>query len=196
MIVFLGTSELMAIEEAPYEIIKSEESFELRDYAPHVLAETLVSGSLEEAGSRAFRPLFDYISGNNRGKAKIAMTAPVSQQSGEKIPMTAPVSQQGSENQWLVSFMMPASYSMETLPTPNDPQVILRQVPSRRIAAVRYSGFWSEKNYQKNLEKLEDWVQKNGLTVTGQAIWARYNAPYVPWFMRRNEVLLPIAGTD
>lgn len=186
----------MAIEEAPYEIVKRVGPFELRDYSPHILAETLVSGSLEEAGKRAFRPLFDYISGNNRGMTKIAMTALVAQQSGQKISMTAPVSQQRSEDHWLVSFMMPAKYSMETLPAPNNTQVTLRQVPARRIAAVKYSGFWSEKNYQKNLEKLQSWIQKNGLKASGQAIWARYNAPYVPWFMRRNEVLLPIASTD
>jgi hypothetical protein len=121
-------------------------AFEIRDYAPHVVAETLVEGSLEEAGNKAFDRLFHYISGGNRARAKVAMTAPVSQQSkGEKIAMTAPVAQRRVREQWAVSFMMPATYTLEILPAPEDQLVTLRQVPARRIAAVRYSGSWSEK---------------------------------------------------
>jgi len=193
IIIFSGAHNTMAIEEAPYEVVKVEGSFEIRDYAPHILAETLVDGDFDEAGSSAFRRLFSYISGDNRSQTKIAMTAPVSQQSGEKIDMTAPVGQQKSGDQWVVSFMMPASYNMETLPAPDDPLVTLRQVPARRMATIRYSGFWSEKNYQKNKTKLDSWVQKEGLSVNGEPIWARYNAPFVPWFMRRNEILLPVS---
>jgi hypothetical protein len=188
-----GAENIMAIEEATYEVVKSEESFELRDYAPHLLAETFVTGEFDEAGSRAFQRLFRYISGENRSQTKIAMTAPVAQRSGEEIAMTAPVGQQKSGEQWAVSFMMPATYSMETLPVPDDPEVSLRQVPARRMAAVRYSGFWSEENYQENKSKLEAWIQKESLAVNGEPIWARYNAPYVPWFMRRNEVLIPVS---
>ena len=121
------------------------------------------------------------------------MTAPVSQTSGEKNEMAAPFGQEKSGDQWVVSFMMPASYTMETLPAPDNSMVTLRKVYPRRMAAVRYSGFWSERNYKKNKIKLEEWIQKEGLTVTGVPIWARYNAPYVPWFMRRNEILIPIA---
>lgn len=194
VIIISGVNSVMAIEEAPYEIIKTEGSFELRDYAPHLLAETLVAGDFEEAGSNAFRRLFRYISGDNQSQSKIEMTAPVSQTSGETIDMTAPVGQQKSGDQWVVSFMMPATYSMESLPVPDDPRVTLRQVPARRMAAVRYSGFWSEKNYQKNKLKLDDWIQKEGLEVSGEAIWARYNAPFVPWFMRRNEILIPVTA--
>ena len=193
IIIFSGAHNTMAIEEAPYEVVKVEGSFEIRDYAPHILAETLVDGDFDKAGSSAFRRLFSYISGDNRSQTKIAMTAPVSQQSGEKIDMTAPVGQQKSGDQWVVSFMMPASYNMETLPAPDDPLVTLRQVPARRMATIRYSGFWSEKNYQKNKTKLDSWVQKEGLSVNGEPIWARYNAPFVPWFMRRNEILLPVS---
>jgi hypothetical protein len=193
IILFSGPNNAMAIEEAPYQVVKTEGSFELRDYAPHILAETFVDGTFEEAGSSAFQRLFRYISGNNRSQTKIAMTAPVSQELGEKIDMTAPVGQQKSGGQWVVSFMMPESYSMETLPIPDDPQVSLRKVPARRMAAVRYSGFWSEKNYQKNKLKLDSWILKEGLTVSGEPIWARYNAPFVPWFMRRNEILVPVS---
>ncbi len=193
VIIFSGAYSAMAIEEAPYEVVKVEGKFEVRDYAPHLLAETFVEGDFEAAGSRAFQRLFRYISGDNRSQTKISMTAPVSQQSGEKIDMTAPVGQQKSGDQWVVSFMMPASYDMATLPVPDNPLVTLRQVPARRMATIQYSGFWSEKNYQKNKLKLDLWIQKEGLMIRGEPIWARYNAPFVPWFMRRNEILVPVS---
>ncbi len=183
----------MAIEEAKYEIIKKEKNFEIREYAPHILAETIVEGNLEDAGDKAFRRLFRYISGDNQSRDKVAMTAPVSQQStGEKIKMTAPVTQQPAEESWAVSFMMPSSYTLETLPKPDDPKVTLRQVPARKIAAVRYSGFWNEKGYQRHKIELEEWIQEMDLIVTGEPIWARYNPPFMPWFLRRNEILIPI----
>jgi effector-binding domain-containing protein len=93
--------------------------------------------------------------------------------------------------------MMPASYTMETLPAPEDPNVKLRQVPARRMAAVRYSGFWSEKNYLRYKLELESWIREKGFTIVGDPLWARYNAPFTPWFLRRNEILIPVdKGTD
>jgi effector-binding domain-containing protein len=131
----------MVIEEAPYIVVEHEDGFEIRDYAPHLVAETVVDGELDEAANKAFSRLFRYISGANRSREKVAMTAPVSQEPhGERIAMTAPVGQERIEERWAVSFMMPASYRMETLPVPEDPQVSLRQVPARRMATVRYSG--------------------------------------------------------
>lgn len=197
LLILTGVVTAMATEEAPYTVIKTDAIFELREYAPQVLAEILVDGDLEGAGNMAFRPLFRYISGDNKSRSKIAMTAPVSQeQKGEKISMTAPVSQQRSQGKWAVSFMMPASYTMETLPTPDDPNITLRQVPARRVAAVRYSGFWSQEKYLLHKEKLEQWIKDNRFTVTGETVWARYNAPFTPWFMRRNEILIPVAASD
>lgn len=196
--IIFGAMDAMAIEEAKYEVLKKENKFEIRDYAPHILAETVVEGTLEEAGNTAFERLFGYISGGNRSRDKVAMTAPVSQQKiGEKIEMTAPVGQQRSGESWVLSFMMPNAYTVETLPEPEDPRVTLRQVPPRRMAAVRYSGFWSEKNYLRHKAELESWIQRMGLTVLDDAIWARYNAPFVPWFLRRNEILIPVdAGAN
>ena len=197
-IITFGAMDAMAIEEATYTVVKQENNFEIRDYAPHILAETVVEGDLEEAGNKAFNRLFRYISGENRSRQKVAMTAPVSQeQKGEKIQMTAPVGQQRVQEKWAVSFMMPASYTMETLPEPEDPKVTLRQVPARRMAAVRYSGFWSEKNYLRYKLELESWIHEKGLTIVGDPLWARYNPPFTPWFLRRNEILIPIdASTD
>jgi effector-binding domain-containing protein len=197
-VIIIGAIDAMAIEEAAYTVVIKDEKFEIRDYAPHILAETFVEGDFEEAGNKAFNVLFGYISGDNRSREKVAMTAPVSQEpKGEKIKMTAPVGQQRVQERWAVSFMMPASYTLETLPEPEDPKVTLRQVPARRMAAVRYSGFWNEKGYLRYKLELESWINENGLTIVGDPIWARYNAPFTPWFMRRNEILIPVdAGAD
>jgi len=197
-VIIIGAIDAMAIEEAAYTVVIKDEKFEIRDYAPHILAETFVEGDFEEAGNKAFNVLFGYISGDNRSREKVAMTAPVTQEpKGEKIKMTAPVGQQRVQERWAVSFMMPASYTLETLPEPEDPKVTLRQVPARRMAAVRYSGFWNEKGYLRYKLELESWINENGLTIVGDPIWARYNAPFTPWFMRRNEILIPVdAGAD
>lgn len=193
-LIIIGAIDAMAIEEAKYEVIKKDNVFEIREYAAHILAETFVEGNLEDAGSKAFKILFSYISGNNRSGDKVTMTAPVSQEPmGEKIKMTAPVGQQRVQESWAISFMMPASYTLETLPEPDDPKVTLRQVPARRMAAVRYSGFWSEKGYLQHKIELESWIHRMGFTIVGDPIWARYNPPFMPWFLRRNEILIPIA---
>ena len=194
-IVFIitGVMDSMAIEEAKYKVVEKYNRFEIRDYAPHILAETIVEGDLEEAGNKAFNRLFRYISGDNRSRKKVAMTAPVSQQPmGENIKMTAPVGQRRVQEKWAVSFMMPASYTIETLPEPEDRNITLRQVPARRMAAVRYSGFWSEVRYLRYKSELESWIKEKGFTIVGDPIWARYNPPFTPWFLRRNEILIPV----
>ena len=192
-VIIIGGMKAMAIEEAPYTVVKQDGRFEIRDYASHILAEIVVDGDLEQAGNKAFNQLFRYISGDNRAHKKVAMTAPVSQEPiREKIQMTAPVEQQRVQDKWAVSFMMPASYSLETLPEPLDPKVKLRQVPAHRMAAVRYSGFWSEKAYLHYKQALEAWMHDGGLTSSGEPVWARYNPPFTPWFLRRNEILIPV----
>jgi hypothetical protein len=175
LLLLIGAQTSMAIEEASYVVLKSDGKLEVREYAPHVLAETLVEGDLENAGSIAFQKLFRYISGDNVSQAKVAMTAPVSQvPASEKIEMTAPVGQQRVQERWAVSFMMPKSYTLSSLPQPKDPSVVLRQVPAQKIAVVRYSGTWSEKNYSRHKLELESWMRKTGLTASGPEVWARY----------------------
>jgi len=190
--------DTMAIEEAKYKVLEKDTKFEIRDYSPHILAEIIVEGDLEEAGNKAFNRLFRYISGDNRSHKKVAMTAPVSQQPmGEKIKMTAPVGQRRVREKWAVSFIMPASYTLKTLPEPEDPNITLRQVPAQRMAAVRYSGFWIEKRYLRYKLELDSWIHNRNLTIVGDPIWARYNPPFTPWFLRRNEILIPVnTGTD
>jgi effector-binding domain-containing protein len=181
------------VEEINYKLISKSENFELRDYPPIIVAETVVDGTLEEAGNNAFKKLFDYISGKNRSQSKIAMTAPVSQvPASEKIAMTAPVSQKRAEGGWVVSFTMPMSYKMDDLPVPEDPDVTLRQIPARRMACVQYSGMWSEERYNRYRGELESWIEKNGFIILGEPVWARYNPPFTPWFLRRNEILIPV----
>ena len=187
---FAGT--LQAVEEPDYEVLRQDGDFELRAYGASLLAETVVNGDFEEAGNRAFRALFEYIDGNNRAREEIAMTAPVSQARSEKIAMTAPVSQRAEGGEWVVSFMMPTGYTMETLPEPLDQRVALRELPPYRAAVIRYSGFWSEKNYREHLEALRRWMKETGLEAGGEPVWARYNAPFTPWFLRRNEILIPV----
>jgi effector-binding domain-containing protein len=185
----------MGTEEAVYAVEKEDGDFQVRRYAPQVVAETVVDGTLEEAGNKAFRPLFNYISGANRSQGKIAMTAPVGQQAeGQKIAMTAPVGQEAVSNRWVVTFMMPTNYTMATLPQPTDENVRLRAIPARRMAAVQYSGTWSRSRYERNLARLREWMKAQGLAAAGDPVWARYNAPFTPWFLRRNEVLVPLAS--
>jgi effector-binding domain-containing protein len=181
------------VKEAQYDVVKKDGKFEVRDYAPQIVAETIIEGTFENAGDKAFNRLFQYISGNNQSKSKIAMTAPVSQETAsEKIKMTAPVAQQKFEDKWVVSFMMPASYTIKSIPEPNDSRIIIRQIPVRRMAAVRYSGFWSKKNYLKNELELQSWMKKQNLIGIGAPIWARYNPPFTLWFLRRNEILIQV----
>jgi hypothetical protein len=186
-----------AIEEAEYVVVEQEGSIELRDYQPHILAEVLVEGEMDEAGNMAFRTLYNYIAGDNIGREKIAMTAPVGQKpAGEKIAMTAPVGQRASGDKWAVSFMMPAKYTMDTIPQPKNPAVKLRQVPARRVAAIEYSGFWSVANFEKHRDRLEKWLAERDYRPSGEVEWARYDPPFMPWFMRRNEVLIPVAKSE
>lgn len=193
VLTFLAGGCALRVEEAHYTVIRKTGNLELRDYPSQIVAETEVDGTIESAGNRAFRPLFNYISGENRSQQKISMTSPVTQEaSSEKIAMTAPVAQQSTADGWMVSFMMPKAYTMDSLPLPNNPRVKLREIPPRRMACVKYSGTWSEKRYLRNLQKLEAWIAENGFTILGKPVWARYNPPFTPWFLRRNEILIPV----
>ena len=198
-VAFLGLSSLLvaksalAIEKAKYTVLEKENDFEIRQYDPQIVAETYVDGDLEDVGNEGFRRLYGYISGDNKKKQSISMTAPVGQEAGsEKIAMTAPVKQEKKDNQWRITFLMPAEYTLETLPKPNDNRVKLKADPGRLMAAVRYSGTWSEDGYEENRALLEEYIQKRGLTKAGEPVWARYDPPFMPWFLRRNEVLIPV----
>jgi len=185
--------DFQAIEETKYKVIEREGSFELRQYSPHIVAETLVEGDFGKAGNEAFRRLAGYINGHNRRKQTIPMTAPVSQEADfVKIPMTAPVNQEGAGGKRRFTFLMPVEYSLETLPEPLDSRVELREVPERLMAALKYSGSWSKSRYEEKKKQLMQEIEKRGLKQMGEPVFARYNPPFMPWFLRRNEVLIPV----
>jgi hypothetical protein len=189
----LVAKSAVAVEKAKYAVLEKEGDFEIRQYDPQIVAETFVASNLEEAGNEGFRRLYAYISGDNKKKQSISMTAPVGQEtSSEKIAMTAPVSQEKKDDSWRITFLMPAEYTREMLPEPDDERVILAEEPGRLMAAVKYSGTWSEEGYRKNKALLEEYIRTRGLTKAGAAVWARYDPPFMPWFLRRNEVLIPV----
>jgi hypothetical protein len=184
----------MAIEEPRYQVIEQDGAFELRDYAAYLVAETRVEASFEDAGNEAFRRLFRYISGDNAAQQKIAMTAPVTQGKGEKIAMTAPVTQVADGDHYRVAFVVPSRYSASTVPKPLDPRIEIRTVPARRVAVWRYSGRWTQERYDQMERQLREAIVARGLSVNGPPVLARYDPPFMPWFMRRNEVLIPTAA--
>jgi hypothetical protein len=183
----------MAIEEPGFKLLEKDGSFELREYAPYIVAETRVEAAFEDAGSIAFQRLFRYISGNNAAQQKVAMTAPVTQSRGEKIAMTAPVSQVADGRAFVVAFALPSTYTLATAPRPLDPTIQIREVPTQLFACWRYSGRWTTGNYRDNEVLLRERIKARGLIAHGEPVLARYNPPFTPWFMRRNEVLIPVA---
>lgn len=185
----------MAIEQPKYDVSVKDGDFELRRYHPYVVAEVVVSGDQGEAVQKGFRKLAGYIFGANHRKAKIAMTAPVAQRpEGEKIAMTSPVTQTpASAGRWTVQFMMPAAYTLENLPRPNDPDVGFRLEPAREMAVLSFSGIAREQNYREKTEALRRRLSARGMAPRGNAILAQYDPPWIPWFLRHNEVLLEIS---
>lgn len=199
-VLLLPGGNAMALEEPKYEVVETHPGFELRHYAPYLVAETEVKGAFDEVGSAAFRTLAGYIFGDNRRQEKMEMTAPVNQRpvsgDGEKIEMTAPVVQRPRSategDAYVLSFVMPSGYTMETLPEPTDPRVRIRQEPAKWMAARRYSGRWTEANYREHETALLRSVGEAGLTPISAPVYARYNSPFSPWFLRRNEVMVEV----
>ena len=189
----LGSSQAFALEQAPFTVIANEDPFELRRYPAYIVAETYVDGAFDEVGNEGFRRLAGYIGGKNRKKASIAMTEPVSQtDASEKIAMTAPVSQTKAGNRWRITFMMPSEYTLQSLPQPEDERINLTTEPARVVAVVRYSGTWSQKRYSEHEAKLIDWIEQKGWRRADSPVWSRYDPPFMPWFMRRNEVMIAV----
>ena len=196
------------IEEPAYTVVKQEGDFEIRLYRSMIVAETIVSGSLDRAGSDGFRAIAGYIFGANTSKGassseKIAMTAPVTMvaetatgnpRDGKKIAMTAPVTMEpgATPDRWRMHFVMPGKYTLESLPTPKDPAVTLRQIAPQRVAVHRFSGFSGEAKVVEKTAELNLWMAKNDLKPVGTAQLARYNPPLTPPPLRRNEILLPV----
>jgi hypothetical protein len=197
LIALLATSmPTHATEEPAYEVTRIMGEVELRRYAPYVVAEVVTTGSAAEAGNKAFPILAGYIFGKNRGEKKLAMTAPVTQTAAPvKLAMTAPVMQNAAPGGYLVQFVLPRDVTLDTAPEPIDPRIMLRQVAPTRVAVIRYSGFWSDANYNKHLAQLEQTLKKAGIQWSGEPVYSRYNPPFTPWFLRRNEIWLQLPAT-
>jgi hypothetical protein len=181
------------VEQARYDVFATHGAIEIRDYAPMIVAEVSVPGDREKAISDGFRLIADYIFGNNISSQKVAMTAPVIQQPGEKIAMTAPVIQQGGEGLWAVRFVMPSAYTMQSLPKPNNSEVILKEIAGKRFAVVRFSGLARAKSLVAHTKELEAFIQENNLQTVSEPTYAFFNPPWTLPFLRRNEVMIEIS---
>ena len=185
----------MATEEPDFSIVLQDGDFEIRDYPALVVAEVTVTGDRRAAANEGFSLLAGYIFGGNQRRQRIAMTTPVAQQpASEKIAMTAPVTQLQQGREWRVRFTMPESYTLETLPVPNESRVKLLEVPPTRYAVLKFSGRAREDSIGEHTAELVAAMRARGLSAIGPVSVAQYNPPWTPWFARRNEVMAPITA--
>jgi len=182
-----------AVEGPDYQVVRKLGDIEVRRYAAYIVAEVLVAGPADEATTRAFPILAGYIFGKNKGDRALAMTPPATQPAAPiQFAMTAPVTQVAAPGGFIVQFVLPKGVTLKSAPEPSDPRVQLREVPARTIAAIRYSGFWSASNYAEHLATLTAALKAVALRWSGEPAFSRYNAPWTPWFLRRNEIWLSL----
>jgi len=183
------------VEGPLYSVVKKDGNFEVRDYQGYIMAQVKVSSDYDRALYSGFMKLFDYISGQNTNRSRIKMTTPVTEEqvsTSEKIPMTAPVTTERSSNAYVVSFIMPSKYNMETLPEPKDKSITFRRVPAHRAAVVKFSGRMNEEMAGKKIEELKQWMNKNNMEPKSNFVMAQFDPPWIPGFMRHNEVMVEI----
>lgn len=181
------------VEQAPYIVTDKQDNIEIRQYPALIVAEVSVSGDRKTAIKKGFRLIADYIFGNNIAAQKVAMTAPVTQQeNNHKIAMTAPVIQTGEGETWVVRFVMPQNYTIESLPKPVNDVVQLKGIPNSRYAVIRFSGMAGDETLKKHRLELESFIQKNHFKPISQAIYAFFNPPWTLPFLRRNEIMIQI----
>lgn len=190
----------LALEEPAYTVVATTATYEVRRYEPYIVAEVDVSATSEKrAGGEAFRILAGYIFGDNREQLKMAMTAPVettAEDTSTRMKMTAPVATTGSGGAYTYAFVMEQKYTLDTLPEPIDPRIRIRTKPERYVAALRYSGSWSDTNYERHRVELEDALHADGVDVLSPYTLARYNSPFALPMFRRNEVLADVRWED
>ena len=169
-------------EQMPYTVVDKRDGYELRHYDPAILVQVTVTGDPQSAGSMGFGSLVRYISGDNEPGRKMAMTSPVLQESAHAT-------------RHVVSFVLPANVSVDDIPKPRDARVTTVAVPARDMAARTYIGRWTQSKFESNAAELVSALSRDGLNVSGAPSWARYDPPWTPPFMRRNEVLVEIADS-
>ena len=204
--IFLFTPVAMAIEEPAYKVISKSGPFEIRQYAPYLIAQTWVEGDMDDAGSQGFRRIADFIFGNNQlpgtqASGKIAMTAPVTMEpQSAKIAMTAPVTMEPGDNangmksakRWRVQFAMPRQYTMANIPQPKNAAVTLAEVPEKLVAVHSYSGFNTLQRVQDKTDELLQWVKSTSQSAKSPPQLARYDPPWTLPMWRRNEIMVEI----
>jgi hypothetical protein len=179
----------VAVEQPEYRVELDAKPFQVRLYPPLLNATVRVAGTRDAAVSEGFRILAHYIFGGNRRGTKIAMTAPVLQ-----TPADPPAPGRDPE-QWDVSFILPAAYTLADLPATNDARIHFAEAPASRVAVITFSGFWSESNLRTHREELVAFLKSRRLEPISGPIYAFYDPPWTPWFMRTNEIQYRIAGT-
>jgi SOUL heme-binding protein len=186
-------SQMRRVEEPKFTLVEQSGAFELRDYPPLLVAEATVKGARSVAINEGFRAIADYIFGNNIAAEKVAMTAPVTQQSSEAVAMTAPVTQQAAGDAWTVRFIMPSQYTLETLPKPKNVAVTIKQVEGQRMAVLRFSGAADDQMLAEKTQALTAEMSKRSLVATAAATYyAFYDPPWTLGFLRRNEVMIAV----
>lgn len=153
-----------------------------------ILAEVTVVGDRRRANSIGFRKLAAFIFGDNVASESVAMTSPVVSKP-ETIDMTSPVvGKMVPDGRWVINFMMPSKYSLETLPRPTDTDIRIFKTKPYRSISIRYSGMNTRENIERNEDLLRDYIRRNNLGALGAPEYAGYDAPWVPASMRRNEI--------
>ncbi len=190
----IGYMSTRGIETPRYTVLQKAAGYEIREYAGHIVAEVTLPGGFHETMYTGFRKVADYIFGNNSPGQKIAMTAPVIHEKSETIPMTAPVLHEraSSNGAYTLSFVMPSSYTMDTLPKPNNPDVHLREVPKTKMAVLSFSGYARERGTANKIAKLLDSLRQAGVHAIGAPVLAQYDPPWTPPYMRHNEIQIQI----
>lgn len=183
-----------SIATPAYTVVEQKDGYEIRQYEPYITAQVEVAGTYNEAINQGFRILADYIFGNNTKQADIAMTAPVTESGSgsEKMAMTAPVMESGDEQAHTISFVMPFEYTLETLPQPNNPKVLLVPQAARKVAVLRFSWYRGSERVVKKKQKLLALMERDGIVPQGSPEYAGYNAPFTAPWLNRNEVMVVV----
>ena len=193
---FLAGCTVMGIrssEEAPYQLLLESGDIQIRQYKPVLIAETVIEASYAESGNIGFKRLAGYIFGDNVQKQKMAMTTPVLREAtSENIAMTTPVLQQKVGNQWVMAFVMPSNYTLETLPEPLNAKVAIKQLPAKKVAVLRYSGSLTLERISEKSKLLTEWLVQNHYLQLSPVRSAAYDPPWTLPFLRRNEVHVDI----
>jgi hypothetical protein len=185
----------MSVEEPTFRVRLREGRFEVRDYPSLVIAEVIVAGDQKQAANTGFRILAGYIFGGNARAESIAMTAPVTLfPTADNMEMATTIAQAFDGRQWVVRFNIPKPYTISTLPKPKDTRIRLRVAPAARVAVIQFSGLAQPDDVKARANDLTAWLEAHRLHIAGAASLAQYDPPWTLWFLRRNEVSIPVAA--